>query len=196
MSDEKNIIVGRIGAPHGVRGQLRVQSFTADPLALGDYGTLVTGDGQSLDVTDIRAQKTMVVVSFAQVHSREAAEALNGAELHVTRSQLPDDALEDDEFYVQDLIGMDVRDEKGSHIGTVSAVENFGAGDLIEVAWLTHSDANGASSDYFPFTREVVPDVDLESRAITLVRPGAVIVAPEGSPERAADPDLSADDGA
>lgn len=186
---ENPVLMGVIGAPHGIKGQLRVKSYTADPEALGDYGTLYAEDGRAFDVTYIRASKTVVVVSFDQVKDRTQAEALNGTELYIDRAQLPDEELDEDEFYVEDLVGMDVLDESGKHIGAVMAVLNFGAGDMVEVAMLNPEGGLNQKTTMYPFTKAVVPTIDMERWAITLVPPSEIIVAPEGSNERDNDPD-------
>ena len=102
-----------IGAAHGIKGELRVKTFTGDPLALGDYGPLYARDGRAFEIIDIRPANTVVVVRFKGVSDRNAAEALTGTELFVDRSMLPDDG-EEDEFYHADLIGLAVRDETGA----------------------------------------------------------------------------------
>src|SRR5690606_953553 len=127
-NDEKTVQMAVIGAPHGVKGEVRVKTFTGDPLALGDYGPLRSADGRTFTVAAIRPAKTVVVVRFREIAGREAAEAVTGTELFIDRSALPDD-LDDDEFYHADLIGLAVRDETGASIGKVAAVQNFGGGD-------------------------------------------------------------------
>src|SRR5690606_25497192 len=121
-----------VGAAHGIKGEVRVKTFTGDPLALGDYGPLYANDGRTLEVLDIRPAGTVVVVRFKGVADRSAAEGLTGTELFVDRSALPDDGDEDD-FYQADLIGLDVRDDTGSAIGKVVAVQNFGGGDILDL---------------------------------------------------------------
>jgi 16S rRNA processing protein RimM len=145
-----------IGAPHGIKGELRVKAFTADPLALGDYGPLFTRDGRSFEIIDIRPANTVVVVRFKQVKDRNAAEALTGTELFVDRSALPDDEGDDSEFYHADLVGLTVRDETGAEIGKVAAVQNFGGGDILELT------LGGRKQALIPFTQAAVPVVDIE----------------------------------
>ena len=133
MSKLKNPIqMAVIGAAHGIRGELRVKTFTGDPLALADYGPLHTKDGRIFEIVDIRPQGTVVVVRLKGVNDRNAAEALTGTELFVDRSALPE-ALEDDEFYHADLVGLAVKDEAGETLGKVIAVQNFGGGDILEI---------------------------------------------------------------
>jgi len=104
MKLENPVLMGKIGAAHGIRGEVRVKSFTDDPMALGDYGSLYSSDGRKFKITNLRFSKTVVVTKFKGINSRNDAEALNGTELFIDRSNLPDDT-EEDEFYVTDLIG-------------------------------------------------------------------------------------------
>ncbi len=186
---ENPVLMGVIGAAHGIKGQCRVKSYSGDPLALGDYGTLFSADGRPFDIKELRQSKNVVIVTFKQVKDRNMAEALNGTELFIERSQLPDDALDEDEFYIEDLVGMDVLDDIGMKIGIVAGMHNFGAGDMIEVAMLEQNGDVTTKTELFPFTKQVVPSIDFESWAITLVAPEEIIVAPEGSKERINDPD-------
>lgn len=169
------VLMGVIGAPHGVRGELRVKPYTADPLALGDYGTLFDSEGRAFDVIDIRPQKTVVVVTFEQVRDRSQAEALNGVELFISRDQLPDEELEEDEFFVADLVGLDAHDETGAKTGQVIAVHNFGAGDLLEVAPVTPGGGLARKRAFLvEFSLEAVPDIDFEEGRLTLIRPNEI----------------------
>src|SRR3954452_17140168 len=126
------ICVARIGAPHGVRGQVRLWTFTEDPFAVCDYGPLATKDGKrSFEVDDVREAKGHLVATLKGVASREDAERLNGIELYVARDALPD--TEDDEYYHADLIGLAAVNGAGEAIGRVVAMHDFGAGDIIEI---------------------------------------------------------------
>ena len=173
MKLDNPVLLAQIGAAHGVRGEVRVKSFTEDPLAIGDYGSLWSEDGRKFKITNLRPQKTVVVVKFKGINSREDAEALNRLELFVDRSALPDD-VDDDEFYVTDLIGCDALDGDGKHIGEIVTVPDFGAGPVLEIASL--NDAGGLSSKtyFLDFSRENVPDVDLENRSVTVHLPEEV----------------------
>ncbi|MEO3387193.1 ribosome maturation factor RimM [Mesorhizobium sp. CAU 1741] len=148
----KPVQMAVIGAPHGIRGEVRVKTFTGDPLALGDYGPLHAADGRVFTVASIRPAKTVVVVRFKEVASREAAEAVTGTELFIDRTALPDD-LDDDEFYFADLIGLAVRDETDTVIGKVTAIQNFGGGDIVEVALA------GRRTVMIPFTIAAIPEI-------------------------------------
>ncbi|MGF7008264.1 ribosome maturation factor RimM [Aminobacter sp. BE322] len=151
---ENPVQMAVIGAAHGIKGELRVKTFTGDPLALADYGLLYTKDGRSLEVTDIRPANNMVVVRFKGVNDRTAAEALTNVELFVERSALPDDAA-DGEFYHTDLMGLAVRDETGATVGKVIAVQNFGGGDILDIHY------QGRKGVLIPFTEAAVPVVDI-----------------------------------
>ncbi|MDQ6437091.1 ribosome maturation factor RimM [Mesorhizobium sp. LHD-90] len=169
-----------IGAAHGIRGEVRVKTFTGDPLALGDYGPLHAADGRSFKILDIRPAGNVVVVRFKGIADRNAAEALNGVELFVDRSALPDDG-EDGEFYHADLVGLAVRDENDAMLGRITAIQNFGGGDILEV------DLAGSKDLLIPFTHAAVPVVDvaagfvrIDSIAAGLVDDGEEGPAPEG----------------
>ncbi len=170
-----------IGAAHGIKGELRVKTFTGDPLALGDYGPLYTKDGRAFEIVDIRPANTVVVVRFKGVGDRNAAEALTGTELFVDRSALPDDG-EDDEFYHADLVGLAVKDETGVAVGKVSAVQNFGGGDILEVTY------QGRKGVLIPFTEAAVPEIDIGAGFVRIdtVASGLVEDGDDGAEELAA----------
>lgn len=162
------VLLGRIGAAHGITGAVRVKPFTANPESLGDYGDLVTGDGRSFRVKKLRPSGEMLVVEFAGVTNRNAAEALNGTDLFVPRDRLP--AVEaDDEFYHADLVGLDVVTRDGARIGVISSVENYGAGDLIEIERETGGPV------LVPFTRAAVPEIDLKARRVVIDPPPGLL---------------------
>ena len=165
--DDRLVAVGRIGAPHGVQGQLRVKSYTGDPMALGSYGSLSLAGGRQLSVRQLRFLKEdMVVASFAGIAAREAAEDLTGSELYVPRHALP--PANEDEFYHADLIGLEAKLETGGSIGKIVAIHNFGAGDILEIAM------PGAEAWLMPFTKAVVPSIDFDNDCLTIVPPGEV----------------------
>lgn len=146
-----------IGAPHGVRGEIRAKAYTEDPLALGTFGPLQDEAGHQYEVLSIRPAKNVVVMRLSGVDTREAAEALKGKSLFIGRSRLPDDALQDEEFFQTDLIGLDVRDAAGKTYGAVQAVHNFGGGDILELA------EAGKRSVMIPFSEAAVPDISIEA---------------------------------
>jgi 16S rRNA processing protein RimM len=104
-----------IGSAHGIKGELRIKTFTGDPMALGEYGPLYAKDGRAFEIEDIRPAGDVVVVRFKGIRDRTIAEGLTGTQLFVDRSVLP--AEEDDEFYHADLVGLTVRDETGAEAG-------------------------------------------------------------------------------
>lgn len=141
-----------IGAAHGIKGEVRVKTFTGDPLDLGSYGLLYDAAGKSYEILSIRPAKTVVVVRFFGVDDRNGAEALNGIELFVDHAQLPQN-LDEDEFYYTDLIGLEVRDADGGTYGKVSSVYNFGGGDVLEIK------ESGKNPVLIPFTQISVPKI-------------------------------------
>src|SRR5689334_3276829 len=146
------ILVGRVAGAFGVKGEVRITSFTAEPAALVDYRNLLREDGSpGLTLTGGRAAKGGVVVRAKEVETREQAEALRGLRLYIPRSVLPEP--EEDEFYIADLVGMEVRGLAGDILGRVKSVRDFGAGDLLEVQ------PPAGESWWLPFTKDAVPEV-------------------------------------
>jgi 16S rRNA processing protein RimM len=151
------ILVGIFGAPHGVRGELRLKSFTADPMAIAGYGPLAdAAGGRTWRIAQARLVKDdMLVVRIDGVGDRDAAARLTGQKLHVPRDRLP--ALDDaDEYYQADLVGLRVETVAGDILGTVSAVLDFGAGEILEIA-----PPDGGRTLMLPFTMAAVPVVDV-----------------------------------
>ena len=161
MSDDR-VLVGVIGAAHGVRGELRLKSYTEDPLAIAGYGPLETEDGRrALTPSSARLLKDdMLVVRFQEVGDRASAETLTNLRVYVPRARLP--AAADDEFYHADLVGLRAETAGGASLGLVVAVQNFGAGDLLEIAPET------GPTLLVPFTKAFVPVVDLQHRRIAV----------------------------
>jgi 16S rRNA processing protein RimM len=158
------ICVARIGAAHGVRGAVKLWTFTEDPFAVKDYGPLTTKDGaRHFEVTSAREARDHLVATFKGVTTREEAERLNGIELYVAREKLP--ATEDDEYYHADLIGLAAETTAGVTLGRVIAIHNFGAGDIIEIA-----PPSGATL-LLPFSNAVVPTVDVPGGRVIIALP-------------------------
>ncbi|MDO1583956.1 ribosome maturation factor RimM [Rhizobium oryzicola] len=151
------ILMATIGAAQGLRGDVRVRAFTEDPLALGDYGNLHSEDGRTFEILEIREAKNVVIVRFRGINDRNAAEALNGLELFIERDNLPDEELEEDEFFYADLEGLEALDADGKSYGRVSAVYDFGAGDLLELK------GPGRRPTLIPFSEAAVLEIDLEA---------------------------------
>ena len=161
------ILVGRVAGAFGVRGEVRITAFTAEPLALLDYRTLQREDGSpGLTLKSGRAAKGAFIGRAAEVETREQAEALRGLRLYIPREALP--APDEDEFYVTDLIGLAVETADGEPLGRVKAVQDYGAGDLLEI------DPPEGPSWYLPFTREAVPEVRIAEAKVIAVRPEEV----------------------
>jgi 16S rRNA processing protein RimM len=162
------VCLGQIGAAHGVRGEVRLRSFTADPIAIANYGPLETDSGGVVEIEALRPAKNLFVARLAGVTDRNAAERLTNARLYVPRERLPE--LRDaDEFYYADLVGLAVVDRAGTQLGTVVAVHNFGAGDLIE---MQHADGK---TTMLPFDAATVPEVNVAAGRIVVEPPAAVV---------------------
>jgi len=162
------IQVGRVAGAFGVRGEVRITSFTAEPLALLDYKDLKREDGSTgLTLTSGRAAKGGVVVRAREIETREQAEALRGLKLYIPRSALPEP--DEDEYYLTDLIGLLVETPEGVALGRIRSIQDFGAGDLLEVL-----PADGGATWYLPFTREAVPEVKIAEGKVIGVKPDEV----------------------
>ncbi len=170
------VCLGQLGAAHGIRGEVRLHSFTSDPAAIANYGPLEAEDGRVFEIKSLRPAKDHFVATLAGIGDRNAAERLANIKLYVPRERLPEPE-QADEFYHADLIGLAVVDRAGERLGTVIAVHNFGAGDLIEV----RPDAGG-NTQLVQFDETNVPAVDLVAGRIVVdpstlsrksLRPGA-----------------------
>jgi 16S rRNA processing protein RimM len=173
MAGGARICLGQIGAAHGVRGEVRLWSFTADPGAITDYGPLETEDGRTVQINSLRAAKDHFVAQLKGVSDRDAAERLTNVKLYVPRERLPQPSAPD-EFYHADLIGLAVVDREGTTRGTVVAVHNFGAGDLIEV-----KPTDGNTTQLLPFDEATVPVVDLAAGRLVVIEPQSDEDAPK-----------------
>jgi 16S rRNA processing protein RimM len=160
---DDRVLLGEIVAAHGIRGLVKVRAFTDDPEQLTGYGPLFDADGRELKLQLRGPTKGGVLAAVDGVGDRNKAEALRGTRLYVDRTALP--VADADEFYHADLVGMQARLADGSVLGQIKAVQNFGAGDLLEVDL-----ADRPGSVLVPFTSELVPVVDLDE--------GYVIVEP------------------
>jgi 16S rRNA processing protein RimM len=159
-----HICIARIGAAHGVRGAVKLWTFTEVPLAVMDYGPLATKDGtRKFEIATAREAKGHLVATLKGVATREDAERLNGVELYIARAKLP--ATDEDEYYHADLIGLAAVTPANELLGRVIAIHNFGAGDIIEIG-----PAHGATM-LLPFTNAVVPSVDLASGRVVIELP-------------------------
>ena len=153
----ERVLLGAVIGAHGIKGEVRVKTFTLTPDALGAYGPLTTDDGRRLLIGALRAAKPgEAVVRFEGVADRNGAEALKGRQLFVPREALP--APEPDEFYHADLIGLAVEDTSNTALGRVRALHNFGAGDVMEI------ETPSGATEFVPFS--VVLDVELPTRIV------------------------------
>ncbi|MFL5297776.1 MAG: ribosome maturation factor RimM [Phenylobacterium sp.] len=161
---DTHILVGRVAGAFGVKGEVRIASYTAEPAALIGYRTLLREDGSpGLTLTGGRAAKGGVVARAKEVETREQAEALRGVRLYIPRAVLPEP--DEDEFYIADLIGLEVVSLEGDLIGRVKSVRDFGAGDLLEIQ------PPAGESWWLPFTRETVPEVQMDVGRLVAARP-------------------------
>lgn len=172
MADtSKRLLIGRIGAAHGVRGLVRVMSFTADPADLTAYGRPRDTAGRAVALQIVGQSKGQLLARIDGVADRNAADAWRGTDLYIDRADLPEPDDSED-FYHADLLGLRVEDKAGRMIGHVRAVHDFGAGDVLEIA------EEGGETRYLPFTREAVPNVDLAAGRLVADPPAEV-----GDPE-------------
>jgi 16S rRNA processing protein RimM len=149
------ILMATIGAAQGLKGEVRVNSLTAEPLALVGYKNFTDGSGRIFEIERGRAQKNVLIAKFKGVDDRTAAERLNGTQLFVERAALDKVAKDEDEFLYADLVGLKVSDETGHEWGHVAAVFEFGAGDILEIKC-----ADGKLR-MIPFSKAAVPAVDV-----------------------------------
>ncbi|MBR0855026.1 ribosome maturation factor RimM [Bradyrhizobium liaoningense] len=158
------VCVARIGAAHGVRGAVKLWTFTEDPFAVRRYGPLLSKDGKrQFEVAAAREARDHLVATFKGITTRDEAERLNGIELYVPREKLP--ATEADEYYHTDLIGLAAVSIDGDALGRVLAIHNFGAGDIIEIA------PPKGTTLLLPFSNAVVPEVDLAGGRVVIALP-------------------------
>lgn len=164
------VLLGQIGAAHGIKGEVRIKSFTDAPLDISTYGPLQTNRADvEITITKSRLSKGLVIASLKGIADRNKAETLNGIKLFTASENLA--TLEDeDEFYHSDLIGLTANDSDGNEIGTLVSIENYGAGDIIELK-LT----NG-KTELLPFSKKIAPEIDLAKKSITIIMPEIIIV--------------------
>jgi 16S rRNA processing protein RimM len=160
------ICVAQIGAAHGIRGEVRLRSFTEDPAAVASYGALESEDGrQRFEIEALRPAKGNFVAQLKGVKDRNAAEKLTNLKLYVPRGRLPptEDA---DTFYHADLVGLAAVTLEGAALGTVTAIHRYGAGDLVEI-----TPPDGSATMLVPFSHEAVPTIDIPGGRIVVVPP-------------------------
>ncbi|MCF4126594.1 ribosome maturation factor RimM [Methylobacterium sp. SyP6R] len=167
-TDPGFVLLGEFGRAHGLNGEVRLKSYTADPTAIGSYGPLTGADGRLIEIASLRSAAgtgDILIARVVGVSGRTGAEGLNRLALYVARDRLgaPE---EEDEFFAADLVGLAVVDCHGDPVGTVRAVPNFGGGDLLEIA-----PATGGSPALLPFTKAFVPEIDIAGRRVVVDPP-------------------------
>lgn len=177
------VLVGAIIGAHGIKGEVKVKSFTGAPRAIAAYGPLTDANGRAfaLSITGQASPgkngsgEDILITRIAGIDDRNSAEALKGVELFVLRDRLPQIA-DREEFYLADLIGLTVLDQHGTVLGRVTAIDNYGAGDVISVD-------GGAEAFDIAFTKALVPVVDIAGGKLQLDLPDGFFDRPEGAPE-------------
>lgn len=177
-AEERKILVAAFGAAKGLRGEIALRSYMADPETVAEIGPLSTTDGRSFRILSLRMSGNTLVARVAGIGDRTQAEAVAGTELFADRSALPAE-LEEDEFYHEDLVGLRAMAVDGEPLGTVSAVHNFGAGDILELRLVS------GKSAMIPFSKAAVPSVDIAASRI-VVDPGVagLVDNPDDTAER------------
>lgn len=157
------ICVAQFGAPHGIRGEVRLRSFTEDPAAIKTYGPLESEDSsRRFTIEALRPAKDHFVARLAGIGDRDAAEKLTNIKLYVSRDRLP--PIEDEgTYYHADLVGLAAVTADGNALGTVTAILNFGAGDLVEI-----KPEGGSTTLMVPFTDTAVPEIDMAARRMVV----------------------------
>lgn len=176
--DTKRICLGQIGAANGIKGHVRVKPFTGEPEALGDYGALEDEAGQArFKINSLRPIKGgMLVVKFKGINDRNQAEALTGTKLYIDRDRLPN-LEDDDDYYIEDLVGLHVCDTQDAPLGVVTAIHNFGAGDLLDIK------PKKGPTMLIPFTKQAVPVVSIQSQKIVINIEAAGLLSDDDEPD-------------
>ena len=172
MGASTHVLVGVIVGAHGIKGEVKLKSFTSDPSSIGRYGPLQSKSGQIFEITKIKPAKDGFIATLKGVTDRNQSELLRGTELFVAREKLP--KLKSSEAYAHDLMGSDVLLEDGSLLGKLIAMPNYGAGDLLEVEL-----GSNTETILIPFTSAFVPQSDFTSGKITVVLPEGYLDAGE-----------------
>src|SRR5690349_2259638 len=163
MSEDRQLLVGVISGAHGVKGLVRLKSFTEEPEALFTYKPLTDEDGKEYALKLKGATNTHFIVEIKGLKERDQAEALKNTKLYVPRASLP--KLKKREFYEADLVGLKTLDKKGKTCGKVLAVHNYGGGAFLEI------EPTQGKSFMLPFNKDCVPDVDVEAGQVTIAPP-------------------------
>lgn len=160
------LLMGVIVGVHGIKGEVKIKTFSDNPEAIAAYGALRSKSGtEKFKIKRHRVAKGVVVAKLIGVNDRNAAEALRGTELYVPRANLPE-LSDEEEFYHADLVGLRAEQPDGTALGTVIALQNFGGGDMVEI-----QPEGGGETEFVPFTHDAVPEVSVEDGRIVVVRP-------------------------
>ena len=163
-NDVEKLCLGVITGAHGIRGAVKVKSFTEDPAQLTSYGALSDEAGKEVfNLSIIGQAKGQLIAKIAEVKDRNKAETLKGTELFIARDKLPE--ADDDEFYHADLVGLKALEEDGEEYGVVKALFNFGAGDILEIH------RYDGKSVMLPFSMDVVPTIDIDAGHLIVIPP-------------------------
>jgi 16S rRNA processing protein RimM len=178
------VVVGRFGAAHGIRGEVRLKSFTQVPVDVAGYGTLTADDGRTFEIMSARSaagssSPDMLIVRVKGIDDRTAAEALTNLELSVPADRLPEAA--DEEFYHADLVGLAAETLSGESLGTVIAVQNYGAGDILEIA------PKAGPTILVPFSRRAVPTVDIKGSRVVIDPPAGLFAGDDDAADEDAE---------
>ncbi len=168
MPEHSRIVLGVITGVHGIQGEVKLKSFTADPEAIASYGALDASNGMALTIKSLTVHKDQFRARFEGIDNRNAAEALKGLELSIPRDRLPDP--QEDEVYHADLVGLAVLDPGAANIGTVVDVLDFGAGELLEMK--LH---NVKATVLMPFNTQTVPEINLDAGTVTISPPDGLL---------------------
>jgi 16S rRNA processing protein RimM len=179
---DRRILMGRITGAHGIRGDVVIDSYASDPGAIADYGPLTTENRREMAIKVVRATPKGIIARVAGVSDRNGAEALKGTALYVGRERLPD--ADDGTYYHADLIGLRAEDKAGAQVGTVVAVLNFGAGDILEIG-LTGK----PQTELIPFEEAFVPTVDVAGGRVVVELPVATGDDDDGGEDDAGEPE-------
>ena len=177
MGESSRLLLGRIAGAHGIRGEVLIHAYTSAPADIGAYGPLSdAGAKRSFEIAIVRTTPKGVVARIAGIADRTAAEALKGVDLYVGRDRLP--AAAEGEFYHADLIGLAAVDPAGKAIGEIVAVQNYGAGDLIEIRL-----AGSAKTELIPFTEAAVPEIDIAAKRAVVITLATTDAREDDSPD-------------
>lgn len=164
--ENNQICVGAIAGGFGVKGEVRLRSFCANPKDIAKYSPLIDQNGKTYSLGKLRVMKDGFITRIDEIPSKEDADALKGTRLYVLRENFPE--LSEDEYYQSDLIGLMVVDGNGENIGKVKSLQNYGAGDILEVFYK-------GSTALIPFTRAIVPTVDITAGKIIIDPPEGLL---------------------